>query len=175
MGGLPKDVQAGIASGFVEYTKTSATAAIPEAEFKASVKAVSAAPTTYRVTDIAAKAVGSFVRNGTVLQAPLAQIPSGWISRLVLTNTSGLARPYSITLMNVENETAVTPGTLTGTIPANGTKVIDDLKTVFTGNNRATIVVNVAGPDKSIQGLYQIVNPTSGSISNHALIRPGTN
>ncbi|WP_218185470.1 hypothetical protein, partial [Stenotrophomonas pictorum] len=52
---LPKDVQAGIASGFVEYTKTSATAAIPEAEFKASVKAVSAAPTTYRVTDIAAK------------------------------------------------------------------------------------------------------------------------
>ncbi|WP_054658948.1 hypothetical protein [Stenotrophomonas pictorum] len=115
------------------------------------------------------------MRNGTVLQAPLAQIPSGWISRLVLTNTSGLARPYSITLMNVENETAVTPGTLTGTIPANGTKVIDDLKTVFTGNNRATIVVNVAGPDKSIQGLYQIVNPTSGSISNHALIRPGTN
>ena len=64
---------------------------------------------------------------------------------------------------------------LTGTVPANGTKVIDDLTTVFTGNNRATIVVNVAGPTKQIQGLYQIVNPEKGSISNHVMVRPGTN
>ncbi|WP_323032632.1 hypothetical protein [Paracoccus sp. (in: a-proteobacteria)] len=46
---------------------------------------------------------------------------------------------------------------------------------MFTGNNRATIVVNVAGPTKQIQGLYQIVNPDKGSISNHVMVRPGSN
>ncbi|HEY1034268.1 MAG TPA: hypothetical protein VGE09_04725 [Pseudoxanthomonas sp.] len=148
---------------------------IPEATYTASLKAVGAAPTVYKVTDITGVKFGSIVRNGTELQAPLAQIPGGWKSRLVLTNTSGIARPYTISLLNVENETAVTPGTLTGTIPANGTKVIDDLTTVFTGNNRATIVVNVAGPSTAIQGLYQIVNPDKGSISNHVMVRPGTN
>lgn len=142
--------------------------------YTAKLNAV-AAGTTYNVPVLADATVGEIVRNGTELQAPLAQIPGGWISRLVLTNTSGAARPYTISLLNVEGETAVTPGTLTGTIPANGTKVINDLTTVFTGNNRATIVVNVAGPDKAIQGLYQIVNPTSGSVSNHVMVRPGSN
>lgn len=148
---------------------------IPEATYTATLKVAAAAPTVYAVTDITGVKLGAIVRNGTELQAPLAQIPGGWKSRLVLTNTSGIARPYTINLLNVEGETAVTPGTLTGTIPANGTKVIDDLTTVFTGNNRATIVVNVAGPTKSIQGLYQIVNPDKGSISNHVMVRPGTN
>ncbi len=169
-----ENVQAGIATGFVQYNKTSATAAIPVADFTASIKAVGANPTVYKVTDVAAKKIGSFVRNGTELQAPLAQIPGGWYSRLVLTNTSGLARQYTISVLTEEGVT-VTTGELTGTIPANGTKVIDNLNTVFSGSNRATLVVNVAGPDKSIQGLYQLVNPTSGSATNHVLVRPGTN
>lgn len=148
---------------------------ISESDYIATLKTVPAAPTVYKVTDITGVKFGSIVRNGTQLQAPLAQIPGGWKSRLVLTNTSGIARPYTISLLNVDGETAVTPGTLTGTIPANATKVIDDLTTVFTGNNRATIVVNVAGPTSAIQGLYQIVNPDKGSISNHVMVRPGTN
>ena len=47
--------------------------------------------------------------------------------------------------------------------------------TGFTGAPRATLNVTVAGPTKQIQGLYQIVNPDSGSISNHVMVRPGTN
>ena len=47
--------------------------------------------------------------------------------------------------------------------------------TGFTGSPRATLNVTVAGPNKQIQGLYQIVNPTSGSISNHVMVRPGSN
>lgn len=147
---------------------------IQESEYKASL-IVDAASAAYAPTDITGVKFGAIVRNGTELQAPLAQIPGGWKSRLVLTNTGSVARPYTISLLNVAGETAVTPGTLTGTVPANGTKVIDDLATVFTGNNRATIVVNVAGPTKQIQGLYQIVNPEKGSISNHVMVRPGTN
>ena len=67
---------------------------------------------------------------------------------------------------------------LTGTIPANGTYVIEDLNSVltgFTGAPRATLNVSVAGPNTAIQGLYQIVNPDKGSISNHVLVRPGSN
>ncbi|PZQ32581.1 MAG: hypothetical protein DI562_03250 [Stenotrophomonas acidaminiphila] len=148
---------------------------IPEATYTATLKAVSANPAVYKVNDVAGVKLGSIVRNGTELQAPLAQIPAGFISRIALTNTSGIARPYTITLLNVEGENAVTPGTLTGTIPANGTKVIDALTSVFTGNNRATVVVNVAGPSKSIQGLYQIVNLNTGAVSNQVMVRPGTN
>lgn len=150
-------------------------ALIPAATYKVGLDLVPASsPSAYNLGSLTGADAGAIVRNGTELQAPLAQIPDGWLSRLVLTNTSGVARPYSISVLTEEGVT-VTTGTLTGTIPANGTKVIDDLKTVFTGNNRATINVSVAGPNTAIQGLYQIVNPTSGSISNHALVRPGTN
>ena len=169
-----ENVQAGFAGTFVELNKASATTGIPVSDYSASVKVVAADPATYKVTDIAAKKIASIVRNGTELQAPLAQIPGGWYSRLVLTNTSAVARPYTISVLTEEG-VAVTTGNLTGTIPANGTKVIDDLSTVFSGHNRATLVVNVAGPDKSIQGLYQLVNPTSGSATNHVLVRPGSN
>ena len=162
-------------TGFVgaSFALTENTDSIAEAEYTATLKAVAATPADYAVKDVTAK-FGAIVRNGTELQAPLAQIPDGWLSRLVLTNTGSVARPYSIKVLT-EDGVTVTTGTLTGTIPANGTKVINDLKEVFTGNNRATLVVSVAGPTKQIQGLYQIVNPEKGSVSNHALIRPGTN
>ena len=32
-----------------------------------------------------------------------------------------------------------------------------------------------AAPNNQIQGLYQIVNPVAGSLSNHVMVRPGTN
>jgi hypothetical protein len=156
-----------------DFNLTENTDSIAEADYTATLKAVAAASADYAVKDLTTK-LGSIVRNGTELQAPLAQIPAGWLSRLVLTNTGGADRPYSIKVLTEEGVT-VSTGTLTGTIPAGKTKVIDDLKTVFTGNNRATLVVNVAGPTKQIQGLYQIVNPEKGSISNHVLVRPGSN
>ena len=106
------------------------------------------------------------------------QVPGGWISRLVLTNTSAIARPYTITVLS-ETGNTVSTNNLTGTIPANGTYVVEDLNTVLTGftgpNKRATLNVSVAGPNTAVQGLYQIVNPDKGSISNHVLVRPGTN
>lgn len=147
---------------------------IPVADYTATLRVAPAAAANYAVTDITGVKLGSIVRNGTELQAPLAQIPDGWYSRVILTNTSSVARPYAISVMTEENVN-VTTGTLTGTIPANGTKVIDDVKNIFTGHNRATLNVSVAGPSNAIQGMYQIVNPTSGSISNETMVRPGTN
>ena len=43
------------------------------------------------------------------------------------------------------------------------------------GLPRATLNVTIAAPNRTIQGLYQIVNPDSGSISNHVMVRPGSN
>jgi len=154
------------------------TTAIPITDYTAQLIAVSAAPTTYAVTNRGPDASGSIVRNGTELQAPLAQLPAGWISRMVLTNTGGVARPYSIAVQGEAGNTISTnAANMTGTIPANGTVVVDltTVLTGFTGAPRATLNVTVDAPSNQIQGLYQIVNPASGSISNHVMVRPGTN
>ena len=98
---------------------------------------------------------------------------------MVLTNTGTAARPYNLTIIGETGNTIVTNAAgMTGTVPANGTVVVDlptNVFTSFTGAPRATIIANVAGPTKQIQGLYQIVNPDKGSISNHVMVRPGTN
>ena len=163
-------------TGEYVYVERRAGALIAEADYSVNLKAVAAAPTVYAVTDITGVKLGSIVRNGTQLQAPLAQVPGGWISRLALTNTGSVDRSYEIA---VQGETGNTIGTanLTGTIPANSTKVVDltTVLTSFTASPRATLNVTVAGPNNQIQGLYQIVNPDKGSISNHVLVRPGSN
>lgn len=154
------------------------SAPIPAGSYTATLNAVVANPAEYSAISTGPLAAGSIVRNGTQLQAPLVQLPSGWLSRMVLTNTGSAARPYTITVQGESGNTITTNGAnLTGTVPANGTIVVD-LNTVltgFTGAPRATLNVNVAGPNSQIQGLYQIVNPASGSISNHVMVRPGTN
>ena len=171
----------GFANSYVSLetrtTGAGANIAIPEATYSATLKAVAAQPTVYAVSD-KSTSLARIVRDGTQLQAPLVQVPGGWISRLVLTNTSSIARPYTISVIS-ETGNTVTTDNLTGTVPANGTYVIEDLNSVLTGfttqYRRATLNVSVAGPNTAIQGLYQIVNPEKGSISNHVLVRPGTN
>lgn len=167
------------AAASLALTKPAAPASrlIPVSDYVATLNAVSADPTTYAVTNIAGVKFGSIVRNGTELQAPLVNVPGGWISRLVLTNTGSVDRPYAIAVQGEDGNT-ITTNNLTGTVKAGKTMVIDDLNTVltgFSGRTRATLNVTVAGPTRQIQGLYQIVNPESGSISNHVMVRPGTN
>ena len=154
---------------------------IQESEYHATLNAVAAAPTVYAVSNISNVYFGEIVRNGTQLQAPLAQLPGGWLSRLVLTNTGSIDRAYSLSVTGETGKTFVLDN-LTGVVPANGTLVIEDLNEVIvstsggpTNGKRGTINVTVEGPNNQIQGLYQIVNPDKGSISNHVLVRPGTN
>lgn len=134
------------------------------------------AQTGYTVSPTSGISFGGIVRDGTELQAPLVQIPGGWIARLALTNTGSVDRPYTIKFLS---ETGVTLGTanLTGTVPKSGTKVIDltDVLTSSTGSLRGTAIINVAGPEGQIEGLYQIVNQATGALSNHVLIHNGSN
>ncbi|WP_374473096.1 hypothetical protein [Arenimonas sp.] len=149
---------------------------ILESTYTATLDAVANAG--YTIADVGPLDAGEIIRNGTQLQAPLAQLPANWLSRVVITNTGALDRPYEISVFGETGNTISTnAANMTGSVPAGGTKVVD-LETVltgFTGAPRATINLTVAGPNNQIQGLYQIVNPASGSISNHVMVRPGTN
>ncbi|KFL36189.1 hypothetical protein [Arenimonas donghaensis] len=151
--------------------------AIRASEVTVALAPVSAAPAVYAVGSRGPLDLGEITRNGTELQAPLAQIPGGWLSRLVLTNRGTQDREYEITVFG-ETGTTISTNNLTGTVDAESTLVID-LDTVLTGFTgglpRATLNVTVAAPNNTIQGLYQIVNPDSGSISNHVMVRPGSN
>jgi len=150
---------------------------IQESDYTATLFAVANAG--FVIDDVGPIAVGEIIRNGTQLQAPLAQVPGGWISRIALTNTGSLDREYEISVFGETGTTIATDAAeMSGIVPANGTKVIEvpSFLTGFTGGlPRATVNVTIAGPNNQIQGLYQIVNPTSGSISNHVMVRPGTN
>jgi len=136
----------------------------------------SADPSLYDVPALGPLALGEIVRNGTELQAPLAQIPGGWLSRLVLTNTGSVDRLYQVEVFG-ETGNTISTDNLSGVVEANSTLVVDldTMLTGFTGLPRATLNVTVAAPNNTIQGLYQIVNPDSGSISNHVMVRPGSN
>ena len=158
------------------YFFVSGDAAIEAGDFTATLNAV--ANDGYEVSDVGPIFVGEIVRNGTQLQAPLVQTPNAWVSRIVLTNTGSSDRPYELSVMGESgNIIGVDSTLLVGTVPANGTKVIelDDILLTFSGSSRATINATIAAPNNQIQGLYQIVNPDSGSISNHVMVRPGTN
>jgi len=150
---------------------------IPAGVYTAALAAVSANPALYAVSNLADVTLGSISRNAAQLQAPLVDVPEGWISRLVLTNAGSVDRPYVIAVYGEAGNT-ISTANRTGTIRANSTMVIEDLKSVLTGftrKPRATLEVTVAGPNSQIQGAYQVVDPQSGTISNHVLVRPGTN
>ncbi|MFZ5623773.1 MAG: hypothetical protein ACOY9B_01020 [Pseudomonadota bacterium] len=154
------------------------TTAIPVTDYTAQLIAVSAAPTTYAVTNRGPHASGSIVRNGTELQAPLVQLPSGYLSRIMLTNTGSVARNYRIRVIGeTGNVISTNAANMSGTIPANGSRFFETntFITGFSAGTRATVIITVDAPTNQIQGLYQIVNPANGSISNHVMVRPGTN
>ncbi|WP_043799953.1 hypothetical protein, partial [Arenimonas malthae] len=145
-------------------------------EFTVALAPVSADPTTYAVGTRGPLALGEITRNGAELQAPLAQVPENYLSRMVLTNTGSQDRVYEVRVLG-ETGNVISTANLTGMVPAGGTTVVDldTMLTGFTAAPRATLHVTVSAPNAQIQGLYQIVNPDSGTISNHVMVRPGLN
>ena len=145
-----------------------------------------AASSNYVVSGVGPEALGEITRNGTELLAPLVQMAGGFTSRVVLTNTGSEKRQFTMRLLSAESGSPSEPGStyigLTssdGAIPAGGTLILN-LRDVFPldrfqGPARGSIRVIVAASNRDIQGLYQIVNPSTGAISNHVMVRPGTN
>ncbi len=150
--------------------------AIAASTYTASLNAVSASASTYSVESTSIGALGEITRNGTELQSPLFQTTAGFVSRFFLTNTGSVDANVTVSLQG-ETGNTLTAGTTSFVIPKNGSLEIPaaSILTSATGAPRATAVFSIARPSKQIQGVYQIVNQTSGAVSNIALQRPGTN
>lgn len=150
------------------------TPEIAPSSYTASVDYVE--QTDYVVADVAAAAAGQVVRNGVRMVAPLINQPTGWFSRLVLTNTGSSARDYSISYLTEDGTTVVATGAgSSGSLAAGKTTLINlpDVLTITPGAGlgvRASVVVTVNAPQSAIDGLYQIVSPTGTSIANYVLV-----
>lgn len=130
---------------------------------------------------------GDIGRNGTELVAPLAQVPTGYLSRIVINNTGSVTRTFRVDLIpGTTGTTSEASSTYSGatsvtglTIAAGQTEVLSvaDLFPAanFTGPARGTIRLRAEAPRGQMNGLYQIVNPATGSISNHVMVQSGTN
>lgn len=162
-------------SGDFAYNNNGTTE-IQASSYTASL--VPVANTGYSVAAASLSNAGTIERNGTQLQAPLAQLPTGYLSRIAVTNTGSVARSYTIRVISETGNTVTTDSANTsGSVPANGMKLIElkDVMTGFTTATRAAVILTVDAPDKQIQATYQIVKPDTGAISNHVMVRPGTN
>jgi hypothetical protein len=163
------DTTALAASSIVCYAITGTTV-VPAQSAITSALTVLTKPSTSTAASVAAQTLGTISHDGTTMVAPLAQVPTGWISRLVLNNSGTVARDYTVTALGETGNTiTLTGAAASGTIQP-GTTVIDlaALMTA-TGAPRSGLKVVVTAPQTEIDGLFQIVNGTSGSISNHVL------
>lgn len=165
--------------------------AIPASNFTATFNPV-AASAAYEVAPLTLTNAGAIRRNGVELQAPFVQVPPAWTSRLVMTNTGTSTVNCTITFMSEDGNTNYTGARNLPCTIRPGTNVID-LQPIMTSfadmqRRRGSIVVQAeatdgipagatgpVNPTGTIQGLLQIVNLQSNSITNHVLVRPGTN
>lgn len=149
-----------------------------------------AASSNATVATPAAVTFGNVTRDGTTLQAPFVQTTAGWIPRIVLTNTGTSAAAYVGTVYaGPVNDTAKAVNTVTknpilsGSIPAGGQVIIEDTREnalgttganfpVFGTSNRGFISFDIGGLNSVVNGVYQLVNGTTGSITNVNMVRP---
>jgi len=117
--------------------------------------------------------------NGTILQAPLMQTTSGYISRFALTNTGTSPATYTAVVRSETGNTCTLGAGASGTIPASGQLVVDasSLCTGWTTGQapRGAAIFTINAPTGNIQGVNQIVNATTGSVSNYVMVRPASN
>ncbi len=149
--------------------------ATPTLSFKTVASGVSG-------TQVAAATIGSVTRDGTTLQAPLVQTTTGYVSRIVLTNTGTTAAAYTMevkagpTLNGGSAVNSVTKnGSTSGSIPAGGQAIIEGTSMPeFATTARGYAVFSISGTNDAVNGVYQITNIATGSISNMPLVRPAS-
>ena len=155
------------ATGAICYL-VNGTTILPEQTVTVALDLTAAGTST--AVDVPAQTLGTITHDGTTMIAPLAQIPSGWISRLVMNNLGTVARPYTVVAVSETGNTVTLGATLASGTLAVGTTVIDlATEITATGAPRTGLKIVVAAPNTEIEGLYQIVNGTTGAISNHVL------
>ncbi|MFZ4792417.1 MAG: hypothetical protein ACOYMW_16280 [Candidatus Competibacteraceae bacterium] len=146
------------------------TAAIPVADYT-----ITFAPTALNGYTVASStlAIGRITQNGSILIAPLVQIPAsgtGSVTRLVLTNSGTTAQTATVTALGADgNAPTLDPSLASIALPAGKTIVVDltGKITVPAGAPPRTglrIVINA--PQGAVTGYYQLYNAVSGVVSN---------
>jgi len=120
--------------------------------------------------------VGKIVQNGTVLDTPYVSTIDGYISRVILTNTSGVDVKYSAASVTEDGATATPGAQAEGTVPAKSILQLN-LKDVvsFSGKPRGSVRFTIRGSNQQLGGVYQVikVGPPSGDVQSIPLIRKG--
>lgn len=150
---------------------------IPEQTVLAALD-VKTKPAASTAADTTAAAVGVIGRNGTELQSPWFSTAAGYTSRIFLSNKGTTAALITGTKVLTETGNTCTAGTGVPTsVPAGGMVEIPTsaLCASFSASPRASAILTIAAPSSKIQGVYQIINPTTGAQMAYPLLRPGTN
>ena len=177
---IAADLVGGALAQEICYTVTGTTSipASVDPHYTVEFAGVAVDPVNYDPVNLAAVYLGRINRNGTELQAPVVQYPTGYSGRIYLSNKGTVDAPYSTQFLPNVGTTAGPPGpNATGVIPA-GRHILVDISTVYTvtaGPPRGSLIFNVGGPNTAIQGVYQTYNSATGDHSNMGMLRPGTN
>ncbi len=97
----------------------------------------------------------------------------GYVSRFVFLNTGTSPATYTIAVNpEVGNTVVVNPNFATGTIAAQSQLVINasDLMPSIALKPRASAQITTGGTDLSVYGIYNLVQPATGSITNTSLL-----
>ena len=143
------------------------TTAVPvQKPYTAKLKPVSAAPSTYAVTDITLSNVGSIDRNGTVLETPMFSNAAGYNNRFVFMN-SGPAAAYTTECQVEAGKTATAGSAATGTLQPGQNVILSTNVCTVTGTAtasgngaaRGSIRFTIATPPNLMKGVYNSVAP----------------
>jgi hypothetical protein len=175
-------------AGYLCYTADTATTAsqIAKATVYGKITLVASGNATGITQQTTKQLMGTVTRDGTTLQAPFVQTTSGYVSRIVLTNSGDSDATYTGTVypgMNLDGtftntvkDAGTTTGagaSLTGTIKAKGQVIIEgNSMPQFTNATRGWISFDIGGVNSAINGVYQFGNPTTGAFTNTNMVRP---
>lgn len=123
------------------------------------------------------RAGGVIKKEGIELQATIANFHPNYVNRVVVSNDTSTALPYSIRILQeAGNGVTTNAGMLTGTLAAKGDTHIN-LNQLFTGATnapRATLILSVntnAGAGNQVKAMYQITQIATGAVSNAQMVR----
>lgn len=109
----------------------------------------------------------------TTLRLPWFSSVDSYISRFVLVNRGATAASFTLEVKPETDNNVTTQLIRAGTIAANSQLVlpVGSVVSGFSRATRASAVFQISAPEADIEGLYNIVNPISGSISNTLMAR----
>lgn len=128
----------------------------------------------YSVEPYSFESIGEITQNGTVLDTPYITRTSGYISRVMFTNTGNKDAEYQAVFVTDAGATATAGTGSTGIIPAGSNLQVNAADLVdFSAKSRGAIRFTISAPIEDIQGIYQTVNLNTGDAQSVVMIRKG--